>query len=68
MTEPFLAPDHTTVGYEICIRHRRPTLVGEWFTVVAELLEVDGRHLLFRVEAASARSADAPGLGGALTS
>lgn len=55
VTEPFLAPDHTTVGYEISVRHRRPTLVGEWFTVVAELLEVDGRHLLFRVEAHNAR-------------
>jgi predicted thioesterase len=54
-THPFLPADHTTVGYEICIRHRRPTAVGEWFTVTAELLEVDERKLLFRVEAHNAR-------------
>jgi predicted thioesterase len=54
-TQPFLPPDHTTVGYEICVRHRRPTPVGEWFTVTSELLEVDGRRLHFRVEARNAR-------------
>jgi predicted thioesterase len=51
VTDPFLAPDHTTVGYEICIRHRRPTPIGEPFTVVAELQTVEGHHLLFSVEA-----------------
>jgi fluoroacetyl-CoA thioesterase len=55
LAQPFLPHGHTTVGYEICIRHRRPTPVGEWFTVAAELLEVDGRRLLFRVEASNAR-------------
>ena len=54
-TQPFLPADHTTVGYEICVRHRRPTSVGEWFTVTSELLEVDGRKLHFRVEARNAR-------------
>jgi predicted thioesterase len=54
-TQPLLPDDHTTVGYEICIRHRRPTPIGEEFTVAAELLEVDGRRLLFRVEAHNAR-------------
>ena len=54
-TQPFLPDDHTTVGYEICVRHRRPTPVGESFTVSSELLEVDGRKLLFRVEARNAR-------------
>ena len=53
--QPFLPRDHTTVGYEICVRHRRPTPVGEWFAVTAELIEVDGRKLLFRVEARNAR-------------
>ena len=55
VTQPFLPEDHTTVGYEICIRHRRSTRVGEPFSVTAELLEVDGRKLLFRVEARNAR-------------
>jgi predicted thioesterase len=54
-TQPFLPPDHTTVGYEICVRHRRPTAIGEGFTVTSELLEVDGRRLRFRVEARNAR-------------
>ncbi len=54
-TQSFLPDDHTTVGYEICVRHRRPTPVGEAFTVSSELLEVDGRKLLFRVEARNAR-------------
>lgn len=55
VAQPLLPPDHTTVGYEICIRHRRPTPVGAWFSVAAELIEVDGRRLLFRVEARNAR-------------
>jgi predicted thioesterase len=54
-TQPFLPDDHTTVGYEICVRHRRETPVGESFTVSSELLEVDGRKLLFRVEARNVR-------------
>ena len=54
-TQPLLPADHTTVGYEISVRHRRPTPVGEKFTVSSELLEVDGRKLLFRVEARNAR-------------
>jgi fluoroacetyl-CoA thioesterase len=54
-TAPFLPANHTTVGYEICVRHRRATPVGEWFTATSELLEVDGRKLYFRVEARNAR-------------
>ncbi len=27
-TQPQLPADHTTVGYEICVRHRRPTPLG----------------------------------------
>ena len=54
-TQTFLPDDHTTVGYEICVRHRRATPVGEWFTVASELVEVDGRKLLFRVDAHNAR-------------
>jgi predicted thioesterase len=54
-TQPLLPEDHTTVGYEICVRHLRPTPVGESFTVTTELIEVDGRKLFFTVEAHSAR-------------
>ena len=55
VTDPFLRPDRTTVGYEICVTHRRATAVGEWFRVTAELTEVEGRHLVFKVEAHNAR-------------
>ena len=51
VTDPFLRPDHTTVGYEICVTHRRATAIGEWFRVRAELTGVEGRHLVFKVEA-----------------
>ena len=54
-TQPLLPADHTTVGFEICVRHRRATPVGESFSVSSELLEVDGRKLLFRVEARNVR-------------
>ena len=54
-TDPFLRPERTTVGYEICVTHRRATPLGEWFDVSAELTEVDDRHLVFRVEARNAR-------------
>jgi fluoroacetyl-CoA thioesterase len=54
-TQRFLPDGYTTVGYEICVRHRRPTPVGETFVTRSELLEVDGRKLLFRVEAHNAR-------------
>jgi len=54
-TQRFLPHGYTTVGYEICVRHRRPTPVGETFVTRAELLEVDGRKLFFRVEAHNPR-------------
>ena len=54
-TQRFLPDGYTTVGYEICVRHRRPTAVGETFVSRAELLEVNGRKLYFRVEAHNAR-------------
>ena len=54
-TQALLPGDHTTVGFEISVRHRRATPVGEWFTVSSELREVEGRKLLFRVEAHNAR-------------
>ena len=60
-TESFLLPDLTTVGFEISIRHRRPTPLGERFTVVAELCAVEGSHLLFTVEAHNSREKIAEG-------
>ena len=54
-TRPYLPADHTTVGYEVSVRHRAPAPLGARVTVCAELLEIDGRRLLFRVEARQQR-------------
>ena len=51
VTRPFLPEDHTTVGYEIFVRHRAAAPLGTRVRVSAELIEVDGRRLQFRVEA-----------------
>jgi predicted thioesterase len=55
VSQPLLPTGHTTVGYEVSIRHRAATPVGMRIVVSAELLEVDGRKLLFRVEARNER-------------
>jgi len=41
----------TTVGFEVHVKHFAPTPKGKKVTVRAELLEVDGRKLRFKVEA-----------------
>ena len=51
VTRPFLPPDHTTVGYEIVVRHRAAAPLGTRVRVSAELIAADGRKLQFRVEA-----------------
>jgi predicted thioesterase len=56
VTAPLLPEGHTTVGYEVCIKHRAATTPGARVRVTAELLEVDGRRLLFRVEARNDRA------------
>jgi predicted thioesterase len=45
-------PDgYTTVGFEVNVRHLAPTPKGKSVTVRAELLEIDGRKLRFKIEA-----------------
>lgn len=46
-----LPPGQTSVGGRIDVRHLAPTPVGMTVRVRAELLEVDGRRLVFRIEA-----------------
>jgi predicted thioesterase len=48
--EPYLRPDQTTVGYEVCVRHLAPTLPGATVRTTARVKEFDGRKLLFDVE------------------
>jgi predicted thioesterase len=46
-----LPPGQTSVGGRIDLRHLAPTPVGMRVRARAELLEVEGRRLVFRVEA-----------------
>ncbi|RSN73816.1 MAG: thioesterase [Thermoproteota archaeon] len=51
MVESFLEEGDTTVGTRVDVSHLKPAPVGEEVEVTAELIEVDGRRLKFRVEA-----------------
>jgi predicted thioesterase len=48
---PRLNADQTSVGYEVFVRHLAPTPIGMKVRAQAELVEVQGNRLLFRVEA-----------------
>src|ERR1700687_6145611 len=49
--QSILPEGYTTVGFEVNVKHFGPTPKGNKVTVRAELLEVDGRKLRFKVEA-----------------
>jgi predicted thioesterase len=49
--EPFLGPGQQTVGTRVSLRHTAATPPGMRVTARAELVEVEGRRLRFRVEA-----------------
>ncbi|MFC4588136.1 thioesterase family protein [Sphaerisporangium corydalis] len=44
-----LAPGQTSVGTKVTLEHRAASPVGSHVEVVAELVEVDGRRLVFEV-------------------
>ncbi|TXL72444.1 thioesterase [Vineibacter terrae] len=46
-----LPEGQTTVGFEVNVKHFGATPKGQKVTVKAELLEVDGRKLRFKIEA-----------------
>src|ERR1700755_2774601 len=46
-----LPEGHTTVGFEVHVKHFGATPKGKTVKVRAELLEIDGRKLRFKVEA-----------------
>lgn len=48
--ERLLPPGHTTVGYEVCVRHVAPTAPGSTIVVTSRLTEVKGNKLYFDVE------------------
>ncbi len=48
---PFLDPGEQSVGIRINVAHTAPTPIGMKVTVKTEVQEVDGRRLVFAVEA-----------------
>jgi predicted thioesterase len=48
---PFLDPGEQSVGVRINIAHTAPTPIGAKVTVKTKVQEVDGRRLVFAVEA-----------------
>jgi predicted thioesterase len=46
-----LPPGYTTVGFEVNVKHFAATPKGKKVTARAELLDIDGRKLRFKVEA-----------------
>lgn len=48
---PYLGEEQSTVGIGVELRHLAPTPVGLTVTARARLLEVEGRRLVFQVEA-----------------
>jgi predicted thioesterase len=49
--QAILPEGYTTVGFEVNIKHFAATPKGKKVTARAELLEIDGRKLRFKVEA-----------------
>jgi fluoroacetyl-CoA thioesterase len=56
-----LAPEETSVGYEVQLAHLSPTPVGSEVTAEATLESVEGRRLTFRVSVTDARGLVAAG-------
>ena len=52
---PYLDDDEDAVGYQIDVVHLRPTLVGEEFSAVADLVRVDGNRIITNVTAQNSR-------------
>jgi len=48
--ESALPAGQTTVGYEVCVRHRAPAREGETVEVTARLDEVTGNRLTYTVQ------------------
>ena len=51
LVQPYLPEGYTTVGTRIDVRHLSPAPVGQEIIVISELTAVEGRKLIFKVEA-----------------
>ncbi|MBQ3824081.1 MAG: thioesterase family protein [Clostridia bacterium] len=51
--EPFMESGATTVGIKLDVSHEAATPVGEEITVRSRLADIDGKKLIFEVEAFS---------------
>jgi len=49
--DPLLTPENFTVGFKVEVAHLAPAPIGREVTAYAELLNVEGRKLTFKVEA-----------------
>ena len=49
--QPYLPDGHTTVGFEVNVKHFAATPKGKTVKVRAELTGIDGKKLTFKVEA-----------------
>ncbi len=48
---PYLGNEHNTVGFEVNVRHLKPTPVGMQVECTATLIEIEGKKLTFKLEA-----------------
>lgn len=55
LVQAHMNPGETTVGTLVSVRHLAATPMGDTVTATAELVEIDGRRLVFRVEARDSR-------------
>ncbi|MFZ2636441.1 MAG: thioesterase family protein [Rectinemataceae bacterium] len=51
IVDPFLGKGRATVGASICVKHLAPTPVGMTVRIRAELVGIEGRKYVFRIEA-----------------
>ena len=49
LADSLLPENFTTVGYEVCIKHKAPARLGAQVKVQSKVLEADGRKVLFEV-------------------
>jgi predicted thioesterase len=49
LVQDLLPPGFTTVGYEVHVKHKAPAFIGAEVKTWCNLLEINGRKLLFEV-------------------